>query len=148
MTKSRRTTRRAYLHGEPTQSLNAMVIGGVFALLIIGMLVGVLVMQMMGGSLGGSRSLAAGSNITRAQQESAATATAAAGENASTPRVDLGTAKALFDQKQAVMVDARGQTEFGQGHISGATNISLFELQQKLTLLPTDKAMTIIAYCS
>ncbi len=61
-------------------------------------------------------------------------------------RVSLGDAKAAFDLKQAVFVDARDASSFAQGHIPGALSIPLEELPSRLKeLSPKD---WIITYCT
>jgi hypothetical protein len=147
MSRSKRQQRRAYLRGEPSPSMNLTVVVAVFSMLIIGVLVGVILVQSTGGALFGARPQVAGS-IQQNQAQAGATATAFNSELASIPRVDLATAKSLYDSKQVTMVDARNTSEFEQGHIAGAISLPLVDLQQKVSLLPEDHSAQIIAYCA
>lgn len=148
MAKSKRQQRRAYMRGEPSSGLSVTVIGGVFALLIIGVLAGVLIMQFFGAGPGGRTTQAATNAIQQNQAQANATATAVRLESDLVQRVDLGTAKQLYDSKQATLIDARNPGEFQQQHIAGAINIPYYELTQKQSLLPADKAAPIVVYCA
>jgi 3-mercaptopyruvate sulfurtransferase SseA len=61
-------------------------------------------------------------------------------------RVGLADAKAAFDTKSTVFVDVRGDPYYSQGHIPGALNISLDDLEARLGEL--DRAAWIITYCT
>lgn len=61
-------------------------------------------------------------------------------------RVSLADAKAAFDLKEAVFVDARDAASYAQGHIPGALSIPADELTSRLNeLSPKD---WIITYCT
>jgi 3-mercaptopyruvate sulfurtransferase SseA len=79
----------------------------------------------------------------------ASTQAATAEENAYAPeiqRVSLADAKAAFDQKTALFVDVRAADSYQAGHISGAVNIPLGELEGRAGEL--DSSRWIITYCS
>lgn len=61
-------------------------------------------------------------------------------------RVGLADAKAAFDTKSAVFIDVRGDPYYSQGHIPGALNISLDDLETRMGEL--DPAAWIITYCT
>lgn len=50
-----------------------------------------------------------------------------------------------FDTRDHILVDVRTVAEFNEGHIEGAINIPVEELDQHLDLLPKDE--TIVLYC-
>lgn len=149
MSRSKRQQRRAHLHGQPTAALHPALIGGGVVVLAIGVLVGVVVVQTFGGlNLGATRTQAATTNLVQQQAQYNATATASAQTQNAMPRVDLAEAKRLYDTRQAIMVDARSVADFNIGHIQGAVNISMYEVEQRVNLLPEDRESQIITYCS
>jgi len=62
------------------------------------------------------------------------------------PRVSLDEAKAALDAGTAVIVDVRSAEAYAGGHIAGAVNVPLAELESRLGEL--DKAQWIITYCT
>lgn len=62
------------------------------------------------------------------------------------PRISLDEAKAALDAGTAVIVDVRSAEAYAGGHIAGAVNIPLAELESRLGEL--DKAQWIIPYCT
>ena len=65
-----------------------------------------------------------------------------------TPGVSAAYVKKLIDKKaDAVIVDARPARKFKKSHVPTAINISDREFDDKLDLLPKDKATEIIYYC-
>ncbi len=62
------------------------------------------------------------------------------------PRVSVGDAKAAYDLKQAVFVDARAKVSYDERHIPGALSIPEEELQSRLGELNPDD--WIILYCT
>lgn len=76
--------------------------------------------------------------------KTAQTETAHADEDA--PRISLEDAKKDFDAGTAVFVDTRDAAAYNGEHIKGAINISVSELQAKISKIPTGKK--VIAYCS
>lgn len=54
--------------------------------------------------------------------------------------------KKLMAGGQTVLIDVRQPSEYRSGHISGAVNIPLRELDDQLGAIPTDKE--IVLYCS
>ena len=61
-------------------------------------------------------------------------------------RVSLDETKAAMDAGTAVVVDVRSAEAYQGGHIAGAINIPLGELESRLGEL--DKAQWIITYCT
>ncbi len=61
-------------------------------------------------------------------------------------RVSVGDAKAAYDLKQAVFVDARAKVFYDERHISGALSIPLDEMESRLGELNPDD--WIITYCT
>lgn len=50
-----------------------------------------------------------------------------------------------FESRDHILLDVRTVAEFNEGHIEGATNIPVEELDRYLDRLPKDK--TIVVYC-
>ncbi len=50
-------------------------------------------------------------------------------------------------KKQMVIVDTRTEQEFAQGHIPGAINIPPEKVSSIDTLLPKNKAASVVFYC-
>jgi hypothetical protein len=61
-------------------------------------------------------------------------------------RISLVEAKAAFDQKKALFVDARGEPYFSEGHIPGAIALSPDQVQAKISEL--GQKTWIITYCT
>ena len=61
-------------------------------------------------------------------------------------RVSIDEAKAALDSNSAVFVDVRSVEAYQAGHVSGAINIPIEELEARLGEL--DKAQWIITYCT
>ncbi len=61
-------------------------------------------------------------------------------------RVSLADAKAAFDSKAALFVDVRDPASYAAGHIPGAVNIPLSDLDTRYTEL--DSSQWIITYCT
>lgn len=61
--------------------------------------------------------------------------------------IDGPTAHALVKNQGAFLLDVRTPGEFGGGHIDGATNIPVQELEAKLASLPAKKDQDIVVYC-
>lgn len=62
--------------------------------------------------------------------------------------IDPMTREELIEQMRLggiVLLDVRPSTEYSEGHLPGAINIPLDELEQRLADLPSDQ--TIVAYC-
>ncbi len=62
------------------------------------------------------------------------------------PRVSLADAKAAFDTRAAVFVDARPQESYAAGHIPGALSLPVDQIGQHLSELK--KTDWIITYCT
>jgi 3-mercaptopyruvate sulfurtransferase SseA len=67
-------------------------------------------------------------------------------EGADAPRISLADAKKAFDDGSAVFIDTHLKNAYDEGHIPGALNISVAELDLKFDTIP--KGKKIIAYCS
>lgn len=54
----------------------------------------------------------------------------------------------LINRQEAVVVDVRGQDEFSRGHIAGAVNVPVTQIEgNNLTLIEKHKAAPIIVVC-
>ena len=62
------------------------------------------------------------------------------------PRVRLADAKAAYDARTAVFVDARAETSYNDGHIPGALSIPVDQIANRLREL--NKNDWIITYCT
>lgn len=67
-------------------------------------------------------------------------------EGADAPRISLAEAKKAFDDGSAVFIDTHLKNAYDDGHIPGAINIPVAELDLKINTIP--KGKKIIAYCS
>jgi 3-mercaptopyruvate sulfurtransferase SseA len=67
-------------------------------------------------------------------------------EGQDAPRISLADAKKAFDEKSATFIDTHVKTTYDAGHIPGAINITVQDLEAKLNTIP--KGKKIIAYCS
>jgi rhodanese-related sulfurtransferase len=54
----------------------------------------------------------------------------------------------LINREKAVVVDVCETEEFAQGHVGGARNIPLNELEEKLPLAVKNKALPLILVCA
>lgn len=61
-------------------------------------------------------------------------------------RVSLEDAKNAYDSGTALFLDIRDTGSFAAGHIQGALNIPLEQLESRISELPTDR--WIITYCT
>jgi rhodanese-related sulfurtransferase len=61
----------------------------------------------------------------------------------------LGTAAAvqLINRHRAVVVDVRDADEFAQGHVGGAKNVPLGELEERLPKVVKNKTLPVILVC-
>jgi len=62
------------------------------------------------------------------------------------PRISLADAKKAFDDGSAVFIDTHPKAAYDAGHIPGAINITVQDLEAKFNTIP--KGKKIIAYCS
>ena len=62
----------------------------------------------------------------------------------------LSTADAvqLINRQKAVVVDVCGPEEYAKGHVSGAKNVPLAQLQERLPTVVKNKSVPIIMVCS
>ena len=56
-------------------------------------------------------------------------------------------AHALVEKQGALLLDVRTPEEFAAGHVEGATNIPVQELESKLTAFPAKKDQHVVVYC-
>lgn len=64
------------------------------------------------------------------------------------PHIDIAEAKYLFDSGKAIFVDARGMSEYNEGHIKGSVNVPVIataEEVEKLKSKLTNKVL--VTYC-
>lgn len=62
------------------------------------------------------------------------------------PRISLADAKKAFDGKSATFIDTHVKAAYDAGHIQGAMNVTVQDLEGKFSTIP--KGKKIIAYCS
>ena len=62
------------------------------------------------------------------------------------PRISLADAKKAFDDGTATFIDTHPKATFDAGHIPGAINVTVQDLETKFDSIP--KGRRIIAYCS
>lgn len=55
--------------------------------------------------------------------------------------------KKIWEEKSALIVDARPAPKYFEGHIPGAINIPFAEMDKHLDKLPQDKNALIVTYC-
>ncbi len=67
-------------------------------------------------------------------------------EGADAPRISLADAKKAFDDKSAVFIDTHLKNAYDAGHVPGAINVPVAELDLKINTIP--KGKKIIAYCT
>jgi phage shock protein E len=63
------------------------------------------------------------------------------------PFISGAEAKALVTKHHALLLDVRTASEFSSGHIEGAINIPVQELEARLATLPAKKDQDIVVYC-
>jgi 3-mercaptopyruvate sulfurtransferase SseA len=64
------------------------------------------------------------------------------------PRVSVVDAKSALDSGEAVIVDVRGAEFFAQGHIAGAVNMPLKNIEINPAGVNLNKDQWIITYCT
>ena len=62
------------------------------------------------------------------------------------PRISLADAKKAFDDKSAAFIDTHVKATYDAGHIPGAINVTVQDLEAKFNTIP--KGKKIVAYCS
>ena len=62
------------------------------------------------------------------------------------PRISLAEAKKAFDEGTSTFIDTHVKATYDAGHIPGAINVTMQELEEKFNSIP--KGKRIIAYCS
>ena len=62
------------------------------------------------------------------------------------PRMSLADAKKAFDDKSAVIIDARPEASYNEEHIAGAINIPFGQQDTMMDKIP--KGKKLIIYCS
>ena len=83
---------------------------------------------------------------TPVAQPAAKTDTHGHSDGQDAPRISLEDAKKAFDEKSATFIDTHVKDAYDAGHIPGAINITVQDLEAKLKTIP--KGKKIIAYCS
>ncbi len=61
-------------------------------------------------------------------------------------RVSVAEAKQAYDSQSALIVDVRDSGSYAAGHVAGALNIPLDQIENRLDELPKDR--WIITYCT
>jgi rhodanese-related sulfurtransferase len=64
------------------------------------------------------------------------------------PWVNTLQATQLMNRQDALLIDVRSAAEFGSGHILGARNIPLADLERRVGELDKHKAKPVIVYCN
>jgi rhodanese-like protein len=67
---------------------------------------------------------------------------------ADVPRVEVADAKAAFDKGQAVIIDVRSKQLYDLGHVKGALNIPLGDIEANPNVVTFNKHQWIITYCT
>jgi 3-mercaptopyruvate sulfurtransferase SseA len=67
---------------------------------------------------------------------------------AEVPRVSVQDVKAALDGGEAIVVDVRSADDYAAGHIVGAINIPLTDIESNPASLNLDKNQWIITYCT
>jgi predicted sulfurtransferase len=62
-------------------------------------------------------------------------------------RIALADLRKLLDESRAVVIDVRGEDMYDEGHIPGALEIALAEIEDHIKALAAS-GKTIVAYCS
>lgn len=50
--------------------------------------------------------------------------------------------------KNIILIDVRSGQEYEEGHLEGAINIPVYNLEEKIEKMVTDKEVLIVVYCS
>ncbi|NLN16814.1 MAG: rhodanese-like domain-containing protein [Firmicutes bacterium] len=67
------------------------------------------------------------------------------------PVINLAKAKELFDEGEAIFLDARSRSAYGESHIAGALSVPLLDVLRErvdLAAILPDKDAILVAYCS
>jgi rhodanese-related sulfurtransferase len=64
------------------------------------------------------------------------------------PKVSVTEATRLVNREKGVIVDVGDPAEFAAGHITGAKNIPIDALEQRLGELPSNKQVPVIVVCA
>ncbi|MBX3364060.1 MAG: MBL fold metallo-hydrolase [Phycisphaeraceae bacterium] len=67
----------------------------------------------------------------------------AGGELVTTPEIDVREAARKVNDPQTFVLDVRGEGEFAEGHLPGATNIAYTRLSAELAKVPKDKQIIV-----
>ena len=81
--------------------------------------------------------------------EPAAIASLGPGNGVDEPAIDLAEARRLFDLEEALFLDARPASQYAEGHIRGALNLSWPQAETEFIHVADrlDAARVIITYC-
>ena len=83
---------------------------------------------------------------TPVQQPAARTDSHGHTDGQDAPRISLAEAKKAFDDRSATFIDTHIKATYDAGHIPGAMNVTVQNLEAKFNTIP--KGKKIIAYCS
>ena len=56
--------------------------------------------------------------------------------------------ESLLKENYVFLIDVRSSREFEEGHLNGAINVPVYNIEDKINDLVKDKQSTIILYCS
>lgn len=68
-------------------------------------------------------------------------------EKAVTTNVSASKADTMFNEGGVIFLDVREPAEFNQGHIPGAINIPMHQVEQQIAQKALDKSAPILIYC-
>ena len=74
-------------------------------------------------------------------------ASAQLADETAVPRLSVAELKKALDAGQALIIDVRDSRSFADGHLPGAINIPLEQIQQSLARLKGSRKV-IVAYCA
>lgn len=63
------------------------------------------------------------------------------------PTISGEAAHQLVQKQGALLLDVRTPEEFAEGHVDGAVNVPVQELEAKLASLPARKDQDVVVYC-
>lgn len=61
--------------------------------------------------------------------------------------ISYGYLSELMKKKKAFLIDVRSSQEYEEGHINGAINLPVYNIENQITKVVTDKNDVIILYC-
>ena len=56
--------------------------------------------------------------------------------------------KKMMQKEEAILIDVRSNQEYQEGHLNGAINIPVYDIEKMITKIVKNENDTIILYCS